>query len=480
MNDPDEHRILLRMRDGADRRLLAEWLANQTNYTPVVADSNDAIDEAFDLCVVDTATIEDAGSALEARRRMEPTFLPCLLMVPERTGASSDEVLANLSKPGSMVVDEVLTTPVQKRALSQRLGTLFRMRELSQRLNDSRNRYHRLLEVMPEGVLVMRDGAIEYVNESCLSLLNAEEQELLGTGVLDVVAADQRGQVGEHLRRIEEGERPGFVETTLQATDGETVPVEVGGVRLVDDTSGASVQVVIRDLTGRKGRERRLSVLDSALEHTLGNRVDEIVDHAAALERDADDEAVQERAAEIRELTDEVQSVVEGTDRLDAVIGQGVTDDSICDLTTVVESAVGDRTGHETAVYADVADEAIEVRPRGCAELAVEELLDEALEEGSAPVQVHVEGDETTAELRLTEAGHSFSLPLSSVEPLVGSDVSPGDSPGAVDLWLVRWAVETAGGEVAVESAPDGRRETVVRLPRADTGESTDNSPSVE
>ena len=231
---PDERRVLLRMRDGENRRLLGEWLADEPGYRPIVADSDDAFNAEFDCAILDTATLPGSGDNLSARRRMEPVFLPVLLLLPKRTGSDALQALEQLPGHVRGCVDDTIEAPIKKQALRHRLDTLLRAREYAEELNRSRDRYHRLLEMLPEAVLLLRDGATEYVNEAAISLLEQEEPHLIGEHPLSFVTDDGREPLARYLRELREGRGEVGVQVDLNR-DGERVPVEFRGVRLYEE-----------------------------------------------------------------------------------------------------------------------------------------------------------------------------------------------------------------------------------------------------
>lgn len=232
---PDERRLLLRMRDGENRRLLGEWLADEPGYQPIVADSDDAFNAEFDCVIVDTATLPESGDNLSTRRRMEPVFLPVLLPLPKRSGGDVLEALEQLPGHVRGCVDDTVEAPIEKQALRHRLDTMLRAREYAEELNRSRDRYHRLLEMLPEAVLLLRDGATEYVNEAAISLLEREEPHLIGDHPLSFVVEGDREPLARYLRELREGRGEIGVQVELDVAERE-LPVEFRGVGLYEET----------------------------------------------------------------------------------------------------------------------------------------------------------------------------------------------------------------------------------------------------
>ncbi len=69
-------RILVLMDHKENRRLLAEWLA--TRYTVLPADTDQAVDEHYDLCILDGTTLDRLADRIQARKEAPAAGVPPL------------------------------------------------------------------------------------------------------------------------------------------------------------------------------------------------------------------------------------------------------------------------------------------------------------------------------------------------------------------------------------------------------------------
>lgn len=69
---------------------------------------------------------------------------------------------------------------------------MIRAREYAEELSRSRGRYQRLLEMLPEAVLLLQEGTTECVDEAAISLLEREEPYLIGEHPLSFVVEEDR------------------------------------------------------------------------------------------------------------------------------------------------------------------------------------------------------------------------------------------------------------------------------------------------
>lgn len=141
-------RILPLVQNEGNRRLLEKWLTENTAYD-VVVDETDPLSASFDLCIVDGPALGTHRSALEAHRdRVEPEFIPVLLLVPrEHSDRLTDDVWE--------YVDDIIWTSGSEQfgsldtfEFEGRLRALLRARSMSETLVENQQRLkvlHRLL-----------------------------------------------------------------------------------------------------------------------------------------------------------------------------------------------------------------------------------------------------------------------------------------------------------------------------------------------
>jgi signal transduction histidine kinase len=105
-------RILLLLDHRQNRRLLAEWL--EQNHQVVVPETDGALQEAFDLAILDGLALDRLWEQVRARKQTEePLFLPVLLLT-SRQGV--DLVTRHLWR----TIDEVVLRPIEKVELQAR------------------------------------------------------------------------------------------------------------------------------------------------------------------------------------------------------------------------------------------------------------------------------------------------------------------------------------------------------------------------
>ena len=132
-------------------------------------------------------------------------------------------------------------------------------RKVQSSLESAEQRYRKLVEIAPDAIFVHADWRIALVNPAMLRLFGATRpDELLGREVLELIAPAGRGVARERIRGLyESAQSVQLREVEYVRLDGTPFSSEVTAVSFTFDGRPA-VQVVARDITGRKGAELAL------------------------------------------------------------------------------------------------------------------------------------------------------------------------------------------------------------------------------
>lgn len=128
-----------------------------------------------------------------------------------------------------------------------------------ERLRDCEERYRRLVELSPDGIVLHQDRRIVFLNLAAVRLFGGgASEDLLGQDILEFVAPEFRELVIRRMRQVleEEGSAP-LVEIRLRRLDGQLVDVEAAAVRLPYQGRPA-VLAIVRDITERRRVEQEL------------------------------------------------------------------------------------------------------------------------------------------------------------------------------------------------------------------------------
>jgi len=155
--------------------------------------------------------------------------------------------------------DDFVSKPFDQTELRIRIKTITRL-DRYRRLLAERARFDRLVELAPDGVLIVAgDGRIRLANPAIVRLLGLEdEQTALGRRFVDFVSNSQRDRWLSFFARAEQAVGDSdIVESLLQRANGEQSPVEITAGAFEWDGKSV-VQMLVRDITGRKLTEEAL------------------------------------------------------------------------------------------------------------------------------------------------------------------------------------------------------------------------------
>ena len=129
-------------------------------------------------------------------------------------------------------------------------------------VRESEERYRKLFELSPDGMLIHAGGTIVMVNSVCMKLCGAQRAEqLVGKSILEVFHPEHHDRIRERMQDSQYTAGPAPAEERkIVRLDGGALEVEVTAARLMH-LGKPSVQVVLRDITERKKAAERLNYL---------------------------------------------------------------------------------------------------------------------------------------------------------------------------------------------------------------------------
>jgi PAS domain S-box-containing protein len=132
-------------------------------------------------------------------------------------------------------------------------------RRLAERLvRENEEHYGRLLEVLPDGILVHALGQIVYANPAMADIFGySSPEDLIGELVDDRIPPGQLERVRARRRQLEECQQTDLEEIRYLRFDGSEVPVERLAVR-TNWKGQASTLLVVRNIAQREHAEREL------------------------------------------------------------------------------------------------------------------------------------------------------------------------------------------------------------------------------
>jgi PAS domain S-box-containing protein len=143
-------------------------------------------------------------------------------------------------------------------------GTILRrglIQDVTERKETAREgelRYQSLVERLPVGIVIHRQGKLLFANGQAHQILGAKKtMELVGTDVLNFVHPDFHSRIIRRMKEVEDGLPGPMVEQKYVRIDGRVIDVETMAFPYAFNGEPA-VQVIFRDITERKQTETKI------------------------------------------------------------------------------------------------------------------------------------------------------------------------------------------------------------------------------
>lgn len=224
--------------------------------------------------------------------------------------------------------------------------------------------------------------------------------------------------------------------------------------------------VVLVDVTDRRRRERRLSVLNRVLRHDLRTAVNVIDGRVTALADRAPDGQAELDA--VRRQTEGLLRLSKRARQLESVVG-GEPTTTETDLGALARDRVAAfrEQDHDVTVETDLPDEPVVVRDDGLLGAAVDELLDNVAAHAGPSPTATVGVTREAGMATLTVADDGPGLPETEAAVVERTAESDLDHASGLGLWFVTWVVVELDGEVTVDG--DDGTTVAVHVPLATT-----------
>ncbi len=168
-----------------------------------------------------------------------------------------------------------------------KLLTKFAHAPVSEELTEGEETFRKLVEALPDSILVHSDNKIVFLNPSCLRLLGAQRPEqFLGKDVFEIIHPDYRQAIKSRIQNnYQTGTASAPMESALLTIGGSAIPIEAAAIPITWKGRPA-MEVIARDIRQRKrteetlreyekvveGLEEMICVVDREYRYVLANR----------------------------------------------------------------------------------------------------------------------------------------------------------------------------------------------------------------
>lgn len=331
-----------------------------------------------------------------------------------------------------------------------------------------------LFENLPDPVVdaehVGEGPVIRAANDAFSEVFDCDREAIAGCRIDEVLTSPGEAVAGntppeEINEQVREGEVTGAKVRRETANGARTflfrgIPyAENGTVRAFG---------IYTDVTEIERRERHVKVLDRLLRHNLRNDLGVVIGRAENVIDRTDDPVIEEEATSLVQAADRLIGLSNTAKRIRRIIENPVAERSRTELPKLLDSVADDaRDRFPRATIDAAADDAdLAVLATSDLRLALEELVENAVVHGSDTPTVELRAEPYDAapdewvDLLVIDDGPG--IPEAERAAVTGTrDITQLQHGSGLGLWLVRWAVESVGGDVGFDRRED---RTVVRL----------------
>jgi len=220
-------------------------LISEHDITKAIAESSmsDSIEEIMTYPVL---TAHRGTNLFDATRLMDEKKLRCLVVVSPRGNAlgivTKSDIIRNLRTDYMELLKRMLE-------------------EKSRALVESEVKYRTLVEQSLEGIMIVQDNIIKFINPKLLIILNYKEQDMVGKDILRFFYPDDRELLSENIEKIHREKEAGApLEIRMIHKNDEIIYMDVLST-LIQYEGTPAVLITLRDITERKKTEAELKRL---------------------------------------------------------------------------------------------------------------------------------------------------------------------------------------------------------------------------
>ena len=175
-----------------------------------------------------------------------------------RINKTKEQLSSELEKLRTRIAS-LLKIKVEHRQVKEHLKLrLIEHRKAERALHESEEKYRNLVERANDGIVIIQDGIMKYVNPRLAGMGGYTVAEVINTPFTDYVPTAELPKLADrYVRRMSGEEVEPIYETMLRRKDGIDINVEINASTISYQEKAADL-VIIRDVTERKRAEEEL------------------------------------------------------------------------------------------------------------------------------------------------------------------------------------------------------------------------------
>ena len=146
-----------------------------------------------------------------------------------------------------------------------------------EKLNASEEKYSTLVEKGNDGIIIIQDSVLKFVNSRMIEFTGFTKDEVIGKPFFDYVSSEYKEMLTERVKKRLKGEAiPSKYEIDILSEDGSSIPVEINA-SLIEYEGRPADMAIIRDITERRQAEKALIESEERLKTLINSAQDGIL-----------------------------------------------------------------------------------------------------------------------------------------------------------------------------------------------------------
>ena len=331
--------------------------------------------------------------------------------------------------------------------------------------NEPSGRYETILMNIQDAVYTLdAEGRITWVNRPAVENydIGYTREELIGSyasKVLNQGDIEKAAEIIQNLLEADDREK-GRCEIVVHTANGKEIPCDLHLSLLpLEDGEFQGTLGVLRDIREQKQREQRLAVFNRVLRHNVRNDLAIILGQASDLQQTFDGEAA-EKAALIRNRGERLNSLAEKARTIEEILN----DQDYAVEPIDVQEFVRNRVEAYRKEYPGVTIAFDEREERWAMAnetlgLAIDELLENAIEHNEDPIKISVSLTPPAAGMDwvdITIKDNGTGIPMDEITALESGRETQLQHASGLGLWFVNWLANRYGGSLSFEHRDPG------------------------
>jgi PAS domain S-box-containing protein len=164
-------------------------------------------------------------------------------------------------------------------SVGSQIALAIERKRAEQAIQDSEERYHQLVELSPDAIIIHQDEKFAFANTAAVRLAGGDDaSDLIGKSIYEMIAPEYHDSIRERVAKVYQGEPAPPAEIKTSRLDGSVVDCEIAAVPFTHRERDA-VLAVVRDTSERK---RVQLALEEANQRALTD-YERLVERIAAL-----------------------------------------------------------------------------------------------------------------------------------------------------------------------------------------------------